>query len=613
MSGICGIIEPSCLPDGKMRIEKMLDAMEHRGRDARGTAFPEENIFLGCVHQADIDPQPNAKQPLVDPDSGNILLFDGEIYNFKELQAELTKHGFAFANGSDAEVFLMAYSFWGPSFLHRIRGVFAFAIWNAREKKLFAGRDPMGVMPFYYYRDGLRLVFASEVRSLLQSDIVPREIDPSGLESALAYGAPQEPFTLVNGIRALPPGCFVEKKSRESFQCIPFTHQDFTPYSIPESDAVEMLRHSLAASVRMQSFADVPMCMLFDGTLNAIALASFFKSQGAHVKAYAFSMGEELPPELADLASELDIELNELQLNDDFILKHFEQALDSYDQPSIDGIASWFFTHRIVEEGIHVALSGIGCNALFADADDFRLPRKLIKKASFIRRFPTFILNLLQKLPLSQKAKNTLDIGKTDCPASLFSRRFFSTLKRKRILNIENYSVVPQPSWLNLMTANLQWKDFTKDPVNLISYIELNSHIRSLKLRDADQLGMANGVEIRAPYMDPIFVNLMLQIPGELKVSRKQNKPLLLKVADITPQLAANALNPIPFPIQKYMDRVCHDDIDVLFHQPPLNCMKSQEIVQLWNDYKNGNEDWHKIWTIYTILRWIRKHLAPKE
>ena len=615
MSGICGIISSAPLADGDIRTKWMLDAMAHRGTDSRGTASPQvnetESIFLGCLHQADIDTQPNAQQPLIDPDSGNILLFNGEIYNFKELQAELTKHGIAFVSGSDAEVLLMAYTFWGTACLNKIRGVFAFAIWDAKEQKLFMARDAMGVMPLYFGKFDAHFIFATEVRATLASQLVPREIDIAALESMLAYGAPQEPLTLVQGIHSLPAGCYVEIKNNEISSPVFFPPEDFNPYTFPEDDIADLLRQSLIAAAKMQSFADVQSCMLFDGSLSTTALAALFKTAGIIHKAYAVALEDTSTTDITEVAKKLDIDLEILTLDDATIRNHFVKALDSYDQPSIQGIDTWIISHLVTQLGNKVAISGIGCNSLFPDEKDFASALQSIRSAAILRHFPNIVLDIAEFIWHSDNALRTLDNGKaTTCPPYLFSRQIIDSDLRAHILGI--YPRI-QPKWLNTMAESIQShsRAFQRDIVNHISFMELSTYIRSMKLRNADQLGMANGLEIRAPYMDSILVNMMLKIPGKLKLNRKQPKSLLFKSTGLTPEFAQLTYRLPQIKLWKYMTELCSQDIDELFHAPPMGCMRSIGLVPLWKSYKAGKESWRKIWCIFNALRWIHNNIYP--
>jgi len=217
MCGIAGLITRNGTADEFIpRVKAMVDEQRHRGPDDEGIEVPHrENpvIIFGHRRLAIIDLSPAGHQPMCDPDTGNWIVFNGEIYNFKELRSELEKVGYVFRTRTDTEVILKAYACWGGGCVHRLRGIFAFAICqmvNGQSKtaslQLFLARDQLGVKPLYYWLDNDMLLFASEVRALLASGLVPRRMDLSGLRSWLAYGSVQEPYTLVHGVRSLLPG-----------------------------------------------------------------------------------------------------------------------------------------------------------------------------------------------------------------------------------------------------------------------------------------------------------------------------------------------------------------------------------------------------------------------
>src|SRR5277367_112665 len=211
MCGIFGILSK----DGRIAgdiLENAARSLSHRGPDDSGTVVietsPDGNRQIGFAHTrlSIIDLSPHGHQPMQDPSTGNWIIFNGEIYNFRELRRELEALGSSFHSHSDTEVILAAYRAWGAESFIRLRGMFAFAVWDKSRQTLLLVRDPMGIKPLYYYDSDKVLLFASEVRTLLKTGLMPRKIDPNGLFSFLAFGSVYEPRTIIEGISAVPPG-----------------------------------------------------------------------------------------------------------------------------------------------------------------------------------------------------------------------------------------------------------------------------------------------------------------------------------------------------------------------------------------------------------------------
>ena len=211
MCGIFGIVARNAqIPDGVL--ERGTQSLAHRGPDDSGTVVLHDSsrgaveIGLGNRRLAILDLSPLGHQPMHDPETGNWIVYNGEIYNFRDVRDELACLGTAFTSHSDTEVVLKAYARWGAECISKFRGMFAVAIWDAARHQLFIARDPMGVKPLYYAQTGPYFLFASEVRTILGTGLVPRRIDGAGLTNFLTYGSAYDPLTLVEGIRALPPG-----------------------------------------------------------------------------------------------------------------------------------------------------------------------------------------------------------------------------------------------------------------------------------------------------------------------------------------------------------------------------------------------------------------------
>src|SRR5271157_2536616 len=280
MCGICGLINNDM---GKMDIalRNMILAINHRGPDDSGSQILSINnkyeCGLGNTRLAIIDLSSTGHQPMQDPETGNWIVFNGEIYNYLEMRQDLKNKGYQFHSNSDTEVILKAYSDLGTECLKSFRGIFAFAIYDARENILFFARDHLGVKPLYYYQSKDCFVFASEVRALLSSGLIDRKLSIQGLDSYLALGAVQDPWTMVANVLSFPPGCY-RIWSDGHFKITPYwslkssTNTEFTKNT--RNDLVSYLHELLVESVRLQMISDVPLGVFLSGGIDSSGIVS---------------------------------------------------------------------------------------------------------------------------------------------------------------------------------------------------------------------------------------------------------------------------------------------------------------------------------------------------
>src|SRR5580698_62824 len=282
MCGIFGIAaRNAAIPEGVL--ERGTASLAHRGPDDSGTVVLHDSvpvpleIGLGNRRLAILDLSPLAHQPMHDAATGNWIVYNGEIYNFRDVRAEMEQAGTTFVSHSDTEVLLKAYGRWGQDCLLKFRGIFAFAIWDARRHALFLARDPMGIKPLYYAQSGEYFIFASEVRTLLGTGLVPRQIDHAGLINYLTFGSAYDPLTLVEGVHSLPAGHTLTWEGGTLRQSAYWDLVDEPGTAAPlfadnEEQAAQRLQSQLEEAVRLQLVSDVPVGVFLSGGIDSSAL-----------------------------------------------------------------------------------------------------------------------------------------------------------------------------------------------------------------------------------------------------------------------------------------------------------------------------------------------------
>src|SRR5271156_4308257 len=389
MCGIVGILARKTQIPAEV-LERATRSLAHRGPDDSGTvllkdAEPEPlEIGLGHRRLAILDLSPLGHQPMQDPVSGSWIVFNGEIYNFRELRKELESAGVEFKSHSDTEVILAAYRVWGESCLTRLGGMFAFALWDVPRKRLLLVRDPMGIKPLYYHQSEQTFVFASEVRTLLRTGLVPRKVDSTGVLSYLAFGSVYEPWTIVEGVMAVPPGHVLTVQNgsvsiREYWNPLPSSRVEPEPASGNGTATANQLPALLRDSVLSHLVSDVPVGVFLSGGIDSSALVAVLSHNGVRANTFSLVFQEEEFNEgqySREVARRFCTEHHEISVSQQDTLASLPEALCAMDQPTIDGINTYLVSAKTRAAGVKVALTGLGADEMFAGYSNFRrVPR----------------------------------------------------------------------------------------------------------------------------------------------------------------------------------------------------------------------------------------------
>ena len=407
MCGIFGILASNS-PVPANLLEQATDSLAHRGPDDRGTVVIKANtssrleIGLGSRRLAILDLSPQGHQPMQDPETGNWIVYNGEIYNFREIRTRLMGEGVRFESQSDTEVLLKAYGCWGEKCLGELRGMFAFAIWDAKRARLLLGRDPMGIKPLYYCSTVKYLLFASEVRTLLGTGLVPRRLDPAGLINFLNFGSLYDPITIIQGVSALEAGHYAVWENGRLTDAM---YWDLAPHGRAGTAASYLagnetarknleneVYETLDQAVRMQLVSDVPVGLFLSGGIDSSSLAGILSRAGIRLNTFSiiFREAEYSEGEYSrEVARIFATEHQEIMVSQGDVLDAIPYALKAMDQPTIDGMNTYLISRQTRAAGIKVALSGLGGDELFAGYLTFRDVPRMERFAQFWGRWPS--------------------------------------------------------------------------------------------------------------------------------------------------------------------------------------------------------------------------------
>lgn len=507
-----------------VEIERTRDAMASRGPQAAGLWISEEGqIGLGHRRLSIIDLSELGNQPMTIDDGSLTITYNGEIYNYQCLRTELESNGHRFRSGSDTEVLLHLYQEHGARMLSKLRGMFAFAIWDSKTSSLFLARDPFGIKPLYYADDGRTLRFASQVKALIKGGSIDTAPDPAGHAGFLLWGHVPEPFTLHKGIRQLPAGssCVVDDGGMRDPASYTNPQAWFAANEGPPAD----LRAALLDTVDHHFVADVPVSVFLSAgrdSTTLLALASEARQEALHAVTLAYpeyaGTDQDETPLAAKVARQYGAIHTVRNLSRDGFHEELHAALEAMDQPSVDGLNTYFVSRAATKEGdVRVALSGLGADELFGGYPSFRQVPKLARTLSPTRVAPGLFRGInrtavrLGVLGASPKAAALLEFGGTLEGAYLLRRALFLPIEIQELLapdfareGLERLATLER---LRAITNGLETNHAK------VAALEMTVYMRDRLLRDSDWAGMAHSLEIRVPFVD---LELLRRIGGAI-------------------------------------------------------------------------------------------------
>ena len=597
----------------KEAVTRMNSALKHRGPDDHGITVCGDVCF-GNTRLAIIDTSHAGHQPMSDPETGNWITYNGETYNFKQLRNEIDSDPHAWRSSSDTEVVLRAYRKWGVDAFRRLRGMFALGLWDESRRMLMLARDPMGIKPLYYYRTEHFLVFASEVRALLASGLVPRRLSSDGLDSYLANGSVEAPLTIVNGVKQLLPGQYLQVQTVAEGK-LEITIDDFMvehrEVDIPRSraDAVARLRSELEESVRMHLVSDVPLGVFLSGGVDSsamVALTSRITCQPPRTFSVVFDeRAYSEAPHARTVAAKFGTDHSETRLNEEQLLDTLPQALASLDQPTMDGINTFVVSKAVKNAGVTVALSGLGGDELFAGYPSFKRALKVDAMSPLSKRFlrATSGFGKLALNGSTHRNKFWQLAGSDGAPADVYrvTRQLFAPDYVRRLTRHE-----PHASYRSVASDH--------DVINQLSVLELRGYMTNTLLRDTDAMSMAHSLEVRVPLVDSKVVDFALSLPGKWKLGNGTNgvpKPLLADaVADLLPRdLLTRPKMGFTLPFEKWMQSRLRTEIESAFEddgQLIASGLAANSARNVWRRFlrKPRAMGWSRPWSLYVLARW---------
>jgi asparagine synthase (glutamine-hydrolysing) len=546
------------------------------------------------------------------------FVYNGECYNFRDLRNTLADEGEEFRSSGDTEVVMRLLGLEGASALARMNAMFALALWDEWEQTLLLARDRYGQKPLYYTRVGKLILFASEVRTLLASGMVPRKADPAAIRSYLAYGAVQGHRTIVSGISLLPPASYAlfepdGKERRGTFWSYPIEKKSFS---------VEELRSSFTSAVQRHLISDAPIGIFLSGGIDSSAIVAAAACEvGERVKTLSVVFPEQRDYSEEEYATTMALRAgtdhSTIPVTGAEMRRMLPHVIDSMDQPTGDGFNTYLVSHAARQSGLKVALSGLGGDELFGGYSSFRDVPRILHGRRLLGPFRKLIACI--SLALGSRSKR-LDkmIEILDAPADLLP----SYLAKRRVFSSRQmYRMAPElfnRGWDSCFDADfyhlLERLVDGRAIEDAVGILEMRAYMGQTLLRDSDVMGMNHGLEIRIPFLDTEFSSQVLQLDSTTRQRRTCPKWRFVEaMGKELPGIIVNRPKQgFTLPFKDWMLNELKEEITegILALLHACDKMRKDSVCGLWDEFCNKPQriGWYRPWILFVLGRYLQKH-----
>jgi asparagine synthase (glutamine-hydrolysing) len=625
MCGIAGLLKMRgpITPEDRAAVERMTHAQRHRGPDGAGM-YADTRVVLGHRRLSIIDLSDAGRQPMANADGTLWVTYNGEIYNFAALRAALCARGYHFRSRTDTEVLLHGYDAWGEEgLLARLRGMFAFALYDARTPapRLILARDRLGKKPLYYAWNGSYCLFASELKALLASGLLDRRLNPAALVAYLTFGSVPAPLTMIDGIAALSPGHYLvlhqDKVTQQRYWHPHFVEDQ----RLSTANTVARVHDLLREAVRLRLISDVPLGAFLSGGIDSSAIVALMRDiTGGTIRTFSMVFREAEFSEGAfaqRIAQRFGTEHTAYEVTSDEVLHELPQIIWAMDQPSLDGINTYFVSKVTRQSGTVVALSGVGGDEVFGGYPTFaRLPR-LYCAAQVAHAVPGGAWLVDQALGLrastSRVEKLRTIFQHAPCPEATYLALRGLFLDGDLLALVAHDLLAPAISrfaplaYLQEITAPQNGADVR----NLTSLLELRTYLHNQLLRDTDVMSMAHALEVRTPLLDHELVEFLASVPARMKFAGRPKSLLLHALNGRLPrEVVERPKGTFTFPFVRWFTGAWRHTIEDSLHR-----LKDTEVLNaeagwaVWQGFLQGRMHWSRVWALVVLQLWHEQYV----
>ncbi len=602
---MCGFVGfTNKINDASIVLGKMMDRIRHRGPDSDGK-YVDEQVAMGFRRLSIIDLSDKGSQPIFNEDKSIVITFNGEIYNYQELRAELLEKGHSFYTQTDTEVLVHGYEEWGVDMLNKLRGMFGFVIFDKNKDQIFGARDFFGIKPLYYAEMGETLMWGSEIKSFLDHPHFKKELNEPALENYLTFQYSPTTETFFKNVYKLPAAHYFIYKNGK-MDVTRYWEVKFTPDDKPDLDEwVNRITDTFKNSVEAPKIADVEV-----GSFLSSGVDSSYVAAVADVdKTFTVGFGEDEKYNEIGYAKEfskyIHKENNSKVITPDEYWGNFDKIQYHMDEPLADPAAvALFFVCQLASQKVKVVLSGEGADEIFGGYNIYHNPADMAAYNKIPKPIRRGIGAVAQHLP-HKHGVNFLIRGSQDLQERFIGNAFIFTEKeRKELLNIKTDAPAPQA-----ITKPFYDRCRNNDEVTQMQYLDLHLWMTGDILLKADKMSMAHSLELRVPFLDKEVMALAEQIPTKHRVT-KENTKYAMRIAALKacpPQTANKKKLGFPVPIRVWLKEDKYYNIvkEKFTSENAAKFFNTDKLVELLDEHRAGHYDYsRKIWTVFTFLVW---------
>ena len=603
MCGICGFTGE--VIDQNKVIENMTNLIIHRGPDDAGY-FIDKNISMGFRRLSIIDLD-KGNQPIYNEKNTLVLTFNGEIYNYKELKEELLESGHEFYTETDSEVIIHGFEEWGEELLPKLRGMFAFAIWNREDKSLFIARDPFGIKPMHYTKSSENFIYGSEIKSILAFPTVEKKFNYKTLDNYLSFQYAVPPETFFEGIYCLLPGHYLWYKDGNIITQRYFEAKFNINENLDLETASKQIEKAFENSVQAHRISDVEVGCFLSSGIDSSYVSSYFPGQKAFTVGFDFGQKYNEITWAQNLAKKVGINHYYKTITSEEFWNAIKKVQYHMDQPLADpSCIALYFVSKLASEHVKVVLSGEGADELFGGYTIYNEPRvfKLYQQI-LPQKVRTFLANTVKKIPFRFKGRSFIIRGEHTVENKFIGNAFmFSKEDKEKLLKNPSLATRPQDLCKKLYKRAKNYDDVTK-----MQYLDINMWMVGDILLKADRMSMVNSLELRVPFLDKEVFKIASTLPTNLKTPKENTKYALRHAAMKRLPIDTAQKEKLGFPVPTRVwlrDKKYYEIVKNAFSSGiATKFFNTKELIQLLDDHYNGKWDnSRKIWTIYTFIVW---------
>ena len=601
MCGFCGFVN-STIENKDLILKDMMDSIAHRGPDSSGQHC-DDFINMGFRRLSFLDLAAGA-QPLYNEDSRYVLTYNGEIYNYQEIREDLVQKGHIFKTHTDSEVILHGYEEYGTDLLNKLRGMFAFVIWDSQEKTLFGARDFFGIKPFYYTLTNGEFIYASEIKAILKHPNVKKELNEEALETYLTFQYSALPETFFNGIFKLPPAHYFVLKDGK---------MEMTRYWEPKFEAkedslenyVDMIDAQMKESIEAHKISDVEVGSFLSSGVDSSYVASCFNGDHTFTVGFANEQYNEISY-AEDLSKEINIPNTNKVITPEEYWNILPKVQYFMDEPLADpSCVALYFVCNLASQTVKGVLSGEGADEFFGGYNIYKEPLDSSAYHKLPKGLRKALARFVQALPFRFKGKNFIIRGSKDIEERFLGNAYmFSAKERKELLKV--HTNAPDPFEF---VKPIYDKVKDQDDITKMQYVDMHMWLSGDILLKADKMSMANSLEVRVPFLDRKVFDVASKIPTKYRVNKENTKYAMRLAAkrNLPPAVANKKKLGFPVPIRVWLkEDKYYNTVKEAFTSATANqYFNTDLLIKLLDEHRAGKADnSRKVWTIFMFLTW---------